>query len=167
MTETQIQRLHNFNLNESDVYGRKIFKRYSDIQTELMERTDYSVSLAKEYLPNVIFRVVDINLGIHTEGSLHYDGKAIDGFFEDTKENSILPLGLQYFLISLGGFKGLGVYPEHTEPKIHADIRDQDNVSVWYAYYSEKPKKKQLYEYNRLKVAEVLGCGLGKTLSVV
>jgi len=162
MTKEEFETLKNFKLIEKDIKGRLITTRLHHIEPELMHRTDYAVGLVKKYYPNVIFIVVDINLGKHTFGSLHYEGEAIDGFFYDAVKKMILPLPVQYYYMTLGGFKGVGVYPEHKQPKIHGDIRDQKHLSVWYAYYGEiikkgKKVKVQKYEYDRMKIAEVLG----------
>ncbi len=164
MKREEFQTLNNFGLREIDTSKRLITARLRHIDPELMYHADYAVTLAKtQFYPSVVFKVVDINLGEHTEGSKHYEGKAIDGYYYDTEKGIILPLPVQFFLFQLAGFKGIGVYPEHKEPKLHGDVRDQDNVSAWYAYYVTEPdengekKRVQKYEYNRLKLAEVLG----------
>jgi len=161
MTEKEFKTLKNFSPLEADLSGRLIIGKRKRIVPELMYCADYTVSLVKRYHPDVIFIVVDINRGEHTDGSFHYSGKAIDGFFYDTKRKMILPLPMQYYYMTLGGFKGIGVYPEHKQPKVHGDIREQKHLSVWYAYYDTviengKEVRIQNYEYNRLKIAKVL-----------
>lgn len=162
MTKKEFKTLDNFGLLEKDFSGRLITTRRRHIEPELMYCADYTVGLVKKYDPDIIFVVVDINLGEHTDGSFHYKGMAIDGFFYDTVKKIILPLPIQYYFMTLGGFKGIGIYPEHKQPKVHGDVRDQRHLSVWYAYYGEivkdgKKVKIQKYEYDRLKLAEVLG----------
>lgn len=150
--------LKHFKFTETDVKERIITAKIYHIEPELMYRTDYTVGLVKKYYPNAVFIVVDINQGEHTEGSLHDEGKAIDGYFYDRVKKIILPLSVQYYFMTLGGFKGIGVYPEHRRPKVHSDIREQKYLSVWYAYYMEENGEKvQKYEYNRKKIMEVLG----------
>jgi len=157
MTQKQLKELKNFSVGEKDIYGRKIFNMMGAIDPMLMERIDYAVTLGKGLFSNTFFVVHDINQGEHSKGSLHYEGKAIDGHFAH------LPLERQWFLCMLAGFKGIGIYPEHKTPDIHADIRDQDVVSVWRGYYTlhiNKDGKEEIvqdYEYDRLDFMELLG----------
>ena len=143
MTHKQVKELKNFSADEKDIYGRKIFSMMGAIDPMLMERIDYAVTLGKGLFSNTFFVVHDINQGEHSKGSLHYEGKAIDGHFKH------LPLERQWFLCTLAGFKGIGVYYDWDHVGVHCDIRDQDVMSVWY--------KNGEYNYNRIDLMERLG----------
>ena len=143
MTNKQLKELKNFSVGEKDIYGRKIFNMMGAIDPMLMERIDYAVTLGKGLFSNTFFVVHDINQGEHSKGSLHYEGKAIDGHFKH------LPLERQWFLCTLAGFKGIGVYYDWDHVGVHCDIRDQDVMSVWY--------KNGEYNYNRIDLMERLG----------
>ncbi len=127
MTRDEIRTLSNFSYAEKDVYDRKIFGQYEGVSFELMQTVDGMVSLAKNEYPGTKFIVHDINMGKHGLGSKHYDGKAIDGHLEG------VPLRIQFMLAIKAGFTAIGGYGKGIwkAPGIHADIRDQDYVSMW------------------------------------
>ena len=149
MTIEEFKKLAHFSPGEKDVFGRAIAARAEGIDLKLMLALDYMVGLAKRFYPDVRFIVHDINQGEHSRGSLHEQGKAVDGHFQGLK------LPTQWYFAVLGGFRGIGAYGSGVwdNPGIHVDVRDQDNVTVWYAY---KGNGNQLYEYDRRKVAEYL-----------
>jgi len=142
MTREEIKELKNFSPDEKDVYKRLIFEKYEEINPELMARIDYAVSEAKKYY-KTRFIVHDINLGEHSDGSQHYLGRAIDGHF------TYVPLERQFFFCMLAGFKGIGIYYDWKTLGVHADIRDQDVLSVWY--------RNGEYNYNRKDFLEEIG----------
>lgn len=128
MTEAEIKQLHNFSINEKDIFGRPIFEKVSEIKTELMERIDKTITIAKQYYgDDAKFIVHDINRGKHSEKSYHYEGIAIDGHFKDLE-----PI-IGFILLVKAGFKGIGYYPDWVHPGWHADLRKQDHISTWVA----------------------------------
>ena len=144
MTKKDISNLQNFSERERDIFGRRIFDKYKGIDPILMKRIDYAVTLSKSFFPRTYFKVHDINQGRHSdETSLHYRGIAIDGHFEH------LPIERQWFFCVLAGFKGIGVYFDWNNIGIHADIRDQDKITIWY--------RDGEYNNNRLDFMERLG----------
>lgn len=160
MERDEFAQLKNFKLNEKDIRGRLITARLLHIDSTLMIKADYMVSTAKEYFhPKAYFIVHDINLGEHNDGSQHYLGKAIDGHFER------LTVPQMFWCAQLAGFKGIGAYGGDVwdNPGIHADVRDQEQMSVWYAWedlvwdasIGENVPKIQ-YRYNRADVYEYL-----------
>ena len=142
MTREEIKDLKNFTFNEKDQKGRRIFANYKDIDPELMERIDYATTEAKKHY-DTVFIVHDINQGKHDLTSLHYRGMAIDGHF------TWLSLEKMFFFLFLAGFKGIGLYYDWETVGVHADIRQQDVMSVWC--------KNGDYDYNRKSFLERIG----------
>lgn len=135
MTTEEFQRLHNFSIEETDIFGRPIIAQISKIQLALMQKIDVAVSLAKQdYGADGSFLVHAITLGAHSKDSQHYQGKAIDGHFRG------LTLYQSVMYLFKAGFTGIGIYPGWTHRGIHADIREQGHVSTWIGYYMRDDK---------------------------
>jgi len=118
MTEHDISQLKNFSLNERDIKGREIFRDAFIISADLMMMTDDMVTFAKQQHPGAYCLVHDINLGKHSRGSCHYDGKAIDLHIEGMMLGHMARIAMRYF------FGGIGLYPDWNTPGLHLDIRN-------------------------------------------
>jgi hypothetical protein len=119
--KSEVDDLRNFAWNERDVFGRRIFEKYEDIDTDFMLAVDDFVTLVKDNYGWKAGRFIvhDINQGAHTLGSLHYKGLAIDGHFDGL---TLAQMGLM--AVDLGWY-GIGLYPEWNQPGIHIDDRKE------------------------------------------
>jgi len=118
MHEIDIKQLKNFSPNERDIFGREIFRDAFIISSDLMMMTDDMVTFAKQQYPGAYCLVHDINLGKHSRGSCHYDGKAIDLHLEGMMLGHMARIAMRYF------FGGIGLYPDWNTPGLHLDIRN-------------------------------------------
>lgn len=145
MTKEAFKQLNNFSLNEKDLFGRPLITKIDEIDPRLMWKADKMISIAKKEFGNSkgIFIIHDINLGKHSEDSLHYQGKAIDGHFMGLNLYETVMLGVMV------GFKGIGYYPDWNHKGAHLDIRDISHVLMWYHENGE-------YIYDTSKIIERL-----------
>ena len=118
MQEIDIKQLKNFSLTERDIFGREIFRDAFIISSDLVMMTDDMVTFAKQQYPGAYCLVHDINLGKHSRGSCHYDGKAIDLHIEGMMLGHMARIAMRYF------FGGIGLYPDWKHPGLHLDIRN-------------------------------------------
>jgi hypothetical protein len=117
MTTTEVDALLNFSWNERDVFGRFIFEQHEGIDAHFMKHVDWMVTIAKEiYGPGTLFIVHDINQGKHSDDSMHYKGRAIDGHFAGLPVRDQALFAMRYFF-------GVGCYPDWNNPGIHVDDR--------------------------------------------
>jgi len=150
LTEEDIHKLHNFSLNEKTIFGTYAFEKYWEIDADFMFRVDNTVTIAKQIYgkKNGAFIVHDFNLLKHKKDSFHYavnDHLCIAG---DGHFVGIPPIEA-YILFSKAGFRAFGWYPEWNNPGYHIDMRPQDHISTWTAYYvREKGKQIQKYDNN-------------------
>jgi len=139
MTIEQFKRLRNFNIDEKDIQGRLLISQIDIVKPELMKKIDDAIMLAKvEYGEEAgQFIVHCITAGKHTESSKHYTGEAIDGHF---RELNLFQTAMILFKVR---FTAIGLYPEWRHKGIHADIREQDHVSMWVQKQGE-----YIYDFN-------------------
>ena len=112
-----IRQLKNFSLHERDIFGREIFADPFIISSDLMMMVDDMVTFTKQQYPHTYCRVHDINGGKHSEGSRHYDGRAIDFDMVGLTIGQQARIAMRYF------FGGVGLYPDWNTPGLHLDIR--------------------------------------------
>jgi hypothetical protein len=126
--------LHNFHVDELDIYGRSIITDIDIIEEQLMLKTDQMVSMAKETFGSDVgqFIVHSIVAGKHAKKSKHYIGQAIDGHFAKLNLYQSVMVGLK------AGFGGIGYYPWWNNPGVHLDIRAQIHPSTWASFEKGK-----------------------------
>ena len=143
MTKEEIKKLHNFDINERDIFGRRIFEKAEGIDAKFIRWLDRAVTIAKLSYgwQEGMFIVHDINQGKHSPNSYHYKGLAVDGHFV-----GLSPIEV-YIIMSKMGVRGFGYYPDWQHPGFHFDLRPQDHISTWLAY---NVNGKQTYDYDLL-----------------